>query len=137
MKILTDSALKAKYIFFLSIDDELSKIDSWIDRKFFRIIFESIHFNKKLYEADLKVMLSLCLKWLYQLHVCLRKLVFKNKWTKNILNKIFLLINLIGAQGNNMIIKSNQSYNLSDLDILEILSIKRFPNLESLNIIGY
>lgn len=36
---------------------------------------------------------------------------------KSILNKRFLLINLIGAQGNNKIIKSNQSYNLSGLDI--------------------
>jgi len=49
MKNITDFALKAKYIFFLSVDDELAEIDAWIDRKFFRINFESIHFNKTVF----------------------------------------------------------------------------------------
>ena len=55
MKIYTDFALKEKYKRLQSIGDKLAEIDSLIDWKLFRIIFESIYFNKKVSEADLKL----------------------------------------------------------------------------------
>ncbi len=56
MKTLTHFALKDKYKYLQSVGDKLAKIDSLIDWKSFRTIFESIYFNKIIFwsrpEAD-------------------------------------------------------------------------------------
>ena len=55
MKTLTDFALKEEYKRLQSVGDKLAEIDSLIDWKPFRIIFESMYFNKTVSEADLKL----------------------------------------------------------------------------------
>ena len=63
MKIYTDFALKEINKLFQSIRDKLVEINSLIDWKIFRIIFESICFNKKIsraiYEADVIITLKM------------------------------------------------------------------------------
>ncbi len=51
MKIFTDFALKEGYKSLQSNGDKVAEIDSLIDWKSFRIIFESIYFNKTIYEG--------------------------------------------------------------------------------------
>jgi IS5 family transposase len=46
MKTLTDFALKEEYKLLQSIGDKIAEIDSLIDWKLFRRIFEFTHFNK-------------------------------------------------------------------------------------------
>jgi IS5 family transposase len=46
MKTLTDFVLKEEYKLLQSIGDKIVEIDSLIDWKLFRIIFEFIHFKK-------------------------------------------------------------------------------------------
>ena len=47
MKTLTDFALKGEHKYLQSVGDLFFEIDSLIAWKSFRIIFESIYFNKK------------------------------------------------------------------------------------------
>ena len=55
MKTLTDFALKEGDKCLLLFGDKLTEIDSLIDWKTFRTIFESIYLNKKNSEADMKL----------------------------------------------------------------------------------
>ena len=70
MKNLTDFALKEEYKRLQSVGDKLAEIDSLIDWKSFRIIFESIYFNKTVFrgrpEADVIIMFKMLV--LQQLH---------------------------------------------------------------------
>lgn len=63
MKTLTDFTLKEEYKSLRSVGDKVAEIDSLIDRKSFRIIFESIYFNKTVPvgrpEADVIVMFKM------------------------------------------------------------------------------
>jgi IS5 family transposase len=63
MKIFTDFSLKEGYKRLQSNGDKVAEIDSLIDRESFRIIFESIYFNKTVHgcrpEAELTIMLKI------------------------------------------------------------------------------
>ena len=65
MKTLTDFALKEEYTCLQSVGDKLAKIGSLIDWKPFRIIFESIYFNKTVSRGRPEADLLLCLKCLF------------------------------------------------------------------------
>jgi hypothetical protein len=63
MKTLTDFALKKECNLLQSVGDKLDKIDSLIDWKSFRIIFEFIYFNKRVslgrHEAEIIIMFKM------------------------------------------------------------------------------
>ena len=55
MTIFTYSALKKGYKHLQTVSDKVAEIDSLIDWKYVRIIFESLYLTKQFYEADLKL----------------------------------------------------------------------------------
>ena len=63
MKTLTDFTLEEEYKSLRSVEDKVAEIDSLIDWKSFRIIFESIYFNKTVSvgrpEADVIIMFKM------------------------------------------------------------------------------
>jgi IS5 family transposase len=63
MKALTDFTLKEEYKCPQSVGDKLAEIDSLIYWKSFRIIFESVYFNKAVSggrtEADVIIMFKM------------------------------------------------------------------------------
>ena len=63
MKTFTDFALKEEYKCLQSVGDKLAEIDSLIDWKSFRILFESIYLNNTILggrpEADVIIMFKM------------------------------------------------------------------------------
>ena len=69
MKILNDFALKEDYKRLQPVGDKLAEIDSLIDCKSVRIIFESIYFNKTFPRDGYKAYLIIIFKMLFLQHL--------------------------------------------------------------------